>query len=341
MIVSWVDDCLIAGTKAGVEHTKKEFFKHFDCDDTGEMKEYVGNKITKKNGAMKLTQPVLLQSFTDEFDFKPDTKIRTPAIPGSVLQPTEGSLGPRDQFTYRSGTGKLLHLMKWSRPEIGNAVRELSRFLGVAGVTHMKAMFRVMSYCLNSQERGKVFKPRRTCTPEELSNFEFILEGYSDSDYAKDPVRRRSVSGFCSFLEGCVLNTKSRMQDSTSLSVTQSELNAATECAQDLMFEMHVLESLGLHVQRPMQLFIDNSGCIDLICNWSSGGRTRHMEAKMFWLRELKAEEPPLVVPVYCPSELNRSDTFPKTFRRRCSRSMCRSFVPMSKVVSVIDSLDV
>mmetsp|Transcript_34150 Transcript_34150/g.50705 ORF Transcript_34150/g.50705 Transcript_34150/m.50705 type:complete len:80 (-) Transcript_34150:738-977(-) len=61
-----------------------------------------------------------------------------------------------------------------------------------------------------------------------------------------------------------------------------------------------------------MELKIDNSGCIDLICNWSSGGRTRHMEAKMFWLRELKEEEPSVIVPVYCPSELNRSDTYTK-----------------------------
>ena len=64
------------------------------------------------------------------------------------------------------------------------------------------------------------------------------------------------------------------------------------------MFEKHVLESLGLHVKGPMQLLIDNSGCIDLICNWSSGGRTRHMDAKMFWLRELKEEEPSVIVPV-------------------------------------------
>ena len=145
-----------------------------------------------------------------------------------------------------------------------------------------------------------------------MKDFEFILDGYSDSDYAKDPIKRRSVSGYCSFLEGCVLNSKSRMQDSTSLSVTQSELNAATECAQDLMYEKFVLESIGLKVQAPMELKIDNSGCIDLICNWSTGGRTRHMEAKMYWLRELKEEEPPVIVPVYCPSELNRSDVYTK-----------------------------
>ena len=45
LIVSWVDDMAIVGTKAAVEETKAVFFKHFDCDDTGMMKEYVGNKI--------------------------------------------------------------------------------------------------------------------------------------------------------------------------------------------------------------------------------------------------------------------------------------------------------
>ena len=43
-----------------------------------------------------------------------------------------------------------------------------------------------------------------------------------------------------------------------------------------------------------------------------SGGRTRHMEAKMYWLRELKEEEQLVIVPVYCPSELNRSDVYTK-----------------------------
>jgi hypothetical protein len=140
-----------------------------------------------------------------------------------------------------------------------------------AGMSHMKAMYRVMNYCLNTSERGKVFKPRRTCNHEDIAKFEFIVDGYSDSDYAKDPVKRRSVSGFCSFLEGCVLNTKSHMQPITSLSVTEAELVAATECAQDLLFIKHVMESIGLKVRMPMNLNIDNSGCIDLICNWSAG----------------------------------------------------------------------
>ena len=52
---------------------------------------------------------------------------------------------------------------------------------------------------------------------------------------------------------------------------------------------------------------------IDLICNWSAGGRTRHIDTRMYFLRELKEEEPtPIVMPLYCPTALNRSDIFTK-----------------------------
>jgi hypothetical protein len=98
----------------------------------------------------------------------------------------------------------------------------------------------VMNYCLNTIEHGKVFCPCRFCKPENLADFVFQMEGYSDSDYVKDPLQRRSVSRFCSFLEGYVLNTKSRMQPIVSLSVTEAELVAATECAQDLIYEKNI-----------------------------------------------------------------------------------------------------
>jgi hypothetical protein len=38
IMISWMDDMLICGTKAGVEETKNEFSKHFEWDDTGEMR---------------------------------------------------------------------------------------------------------------------------------------------------------------------------------------------------------------------------------------------------------------------------------------------------------------
>ena len=40
----------------------------------------------------------------------------------------------------------------------------------------------------------------------------------------------------------------------------------------------------------PMILEMDNKGGVDWTNNWSVGGRTRHMDTKQMWLRELKAE---------------------------------------------------
>ena len=61
---------------------------------------------------LKFTQPVLIKSLHDEFDL-PDEKYYTPADPGQVLSPSkEGDiLNPKIQTMYRSGVGKLIHLM--------------------------------------------------------------------------------------------------------------------------------------------------------------------------------------------------------------------------------------
>jgi len=71
-----------------------------------------------------------------------------------------GSLTEGEQTKYRSGVGKLLHIMRWSRPEIYNAVRELSRFMTIgASKVHMKAMERVMNYCLTTRDRRLLIEP--------------------------------------------------------------------------------------------------------------------------------------------------------------------------------------
>eukprot|EP00957_Ditylum_brightwellii_P079172 6021422-Ditylum_brightwellii.AAC.1 len=42
-----------------------------------------------------------------------------------------------------------------------------------------------------------------------------------------------------------------------------------------------ILESMGLKVELPMVLYIDNSGAVNLASNWSAGGLTRHMETRI------------------------------------------------------------
>ena len=63
-----------------------------------------------------------------------------------------------------------------------------------------------------------------------------------------------------------------------------------TECAQDMLYVMQILESIGLSVEKPMTLEVDNKGAVDIANNWSVGGRTRHIETRYYLLRKLKEQ---------------------------------------------------
>ena len=119
-------------------------------------------------------------------------------------------------------------------------------------------------------------------------NFEFQMKGKSDSDYAKDTDSRKSISGTSVFLNEAPVCMRSGQQESTTLSTTESELVAGTQCAQDVLYVYKIMTSIGLKVKLPMILEIDNRGTVDLANNWSIGGRTRHIEVRQYFVRELK-----------------------------------------------------
>ena len=263
--VSWVDDCLVCGTRKAVDIAKSQMKGNFSCDEIGELKEYVGCKINhnKEERAMKITQPVMIQSFEDEFDLPGGAAPNTPAVAGSILVKgeAEDNMPLPEQTTYRSGVGKLLHMMWWSRPEMLNSLRELSRMMSGATAGHMNAMLRAMKYCVATPNRGIELRPNEVW--DGSPDFEFTITGRSDSDYAKDLDTRRSVSGYSSFLCGAPVTMKSQTQRCVTLSVTEAELVGATSCAQDMIFGMRVVESMGLKVKKPMILKVDNKGSKD------------------------------------------------------------------------------
>jgi hypothetical protein len=188
------------------------------------MMEYIGCKIDPNKTLMKLTQPVLMQSFEDEFDLSNAKSYITPGELGKTLHSVKHEVGQElvdatMQTKFHSGVGKLLHLMKWSQPKAMNGVCELSCFMTGAMTAHMKAMYHVMKCCLGMRDKGLTLKPN--CKWDGDPNFEFVITGCLDSDYAKDE-SRQSVRGYSTFLCGAPISMKSKMQQTTTLSVTES-----------------------------------------------------------------------------------------------------------------------
>jgi hypothetical protein len=75
--LSWIDDCLVAGNEEGVLAAKEQMKAIFYCDDIGELTEYVGCKVERTKDYVRFTQPVLLQSYVDEFSIDSGRSVRT------------------------------------------------------------------------------------------------------------------------------------------------------------------------------------------------------------------------------------------------------------------------
>jgi len=115
---------------------------------------------------------------------------------------------------YRSGVGMLLYLVKHTRPDIVNAVRELSKALDCPSPAAYKEMLRVIKFVLDT--RSLAIK----VAPVYLINDEWIVVAFSDSDFSGDKETRISVAGFILYLMGVPISWRSKGQKSVALSST-------------------------------------------------------------------------------------------------------------------------
>ena len=78
-----------------------------------------------------------------------------------------------------------------------------------------------------------------------------------------------------------------------------------------------------------MRLGIDNKGSVDLANNWSIGGRTRHIEVKQHFLRELKEEG--LIETEWITNEEMVSNMFTKNLGGKAFEKCTEAYVGRDK----------
>ncbi len=104
---------------------KSNLIEQFECNDCGVLTENTGNKIEHVSEDVNpLVQTVLTQSYEDKFKLG-NRCYNMPAQPGMVLMhPVKGKevLNPEDQTMLRSGVGKLMYQMQYSKPDFAQAV---------------------------------------------------------------------------------------------------------------------------------------------------------------------------------------------------------------------------
>ena len=68
-----------------------------------------------------------------------------------------------------------------------------------------------------------------------------MLNAIYDSDYAGDKETRTSVTGYCIYLHGCLIEWKSIAQKTVSLPFTEVEYIAVSEVITEILFNKNIL----------------------------------------------------------------------------------------------------
>lgn len=131
VICVYIDDTLCAGNEEALDIFKKELKSFFATKEEGKMDEYVGCQIKQvSKDIIVMYQSDLLNKLKRTFK-KDIEEMNSREIPlgtnNRIIRPKDDEqlISDREQTRYRSGIGMLLYLVKYSRPDLSNAVREL------------------------------------------------------------------------------------------------------------------------------------------------------------------------------------------------------------------------
>lgn len=127
-----------------------------------------------------------------------------------------------DPLMYRQVVGSLQYLT-FTRPDITFAVSKVSQFMHNSTDIHFSAFKRILRYLNGSRDLGMLFSK---------GNLE--LTAYSDADWAKDSLDRRSTLGFVTFLCGVPISWSTKKQGTVSRSSTETEYRSLAQTEAEL-----------------------------------------------------------------------------------------------------------
>ncbi|KAK0583735.1 hypothetical protein LWI29_002305 [Acer saccharum] len=114
----------------------------------------------------------------------------------------------------------------------------------------------------------------------------YLTASFSDADWAGNCDDRKSTSGGCFFLGNNLVSWFCKKQNSISLSTAEAEYIAAGSGCTQLMWMKQMLVDYGFN-QGTLTLFCDNMSAINISKNPVQHSRTKHIDIRHHFIREL------------------------------------------------------
>ena len=268
LVVSlYVDNLIFTGSDEILcAEFKSSMQKEFEMTDLGKMKFFLGIEVHQSEAGIHICQKKYAKEVLDRFNMKSCNSVKNPIVPGTIV--SKEGIKIADVTLYKQLVGCLMYLTV-TRPDLMFVVCLFSRFMSDPKEEHMLIAKRVFY--------GRSSKMN--------------LLGYTDSDYAQDVDDRKSTSGYVFLLNRTAVSWCSRKQDIVTLSSTEAEYVAASSSACHCVWLKGILQELGLVNDECIDIMCDNSSTIKLSKNPVMHRRTKHIDVRYHYLRNLCNEE--------------------------------------------------
>ena len=114
--------------------------------------------------------------------------------------------------------------------------------------------------------------------------------GYSDADWGGNRDDRKSTSGFCFYVGESLVSWRSVKQTCVSLSTAESEYVALASAGQQAAWLLKLFQDLNSSFSQPRTIFEDNQAAICLANNPKDVRRTKHIDLKYHYVRNLLSD---------------------------------------------------
>ncbi|KAG9458830.1 hypothetical protein H6P81_003338 [Aristolochia fimbriata] len=305
----YVDDIVFGSTDISAQ---KQFVRlmqeEFEMSLVGELSYFLGFQIKQKNDGIFVSQEKYARNLVKKFGLEDAKEMKTTmSTTDRIGKDTDGISA--DPTVYRSMIGSLLYLTA-SRPDICYSVGLCARFQACPKESHVKSVKRIIRYVKSTVSLGIWFS---TSTSS-------VLAGYSDADWAGDVDDRKSTSGGCFYLGTNLVSWYSKKQNSISLSTAEAEYIAAGSCCAQLVWMKQMLSDYGFN-NTEMTVYCDNTSAINISKNPVQHSRTKHIDIRHHFIRELVEDGQVLIEHVSTENQL--ADIFTKSLEAKRFEFLC------------------
>ena len=112
------------------------------------------------------------------------------------------------------------------------------------------------------------------------------IEAYTDVDWARSLIDRRSTSRYCSFVGGNLVTCRSKKQNVVAQSSAEAEFRALTQGICEVLWIKRLLLKLKTLEFMPIKMHCDNRAANSIAHNLVLYDRTKHVEVDKHFIKE-------------------------------------------------------